>query len=159
MNVETDRLLLRPLTSEEWTLIVNSIIDSGEVLLQFGCGDSGSFRDVVSEMNEETVVYCAMVLKSSGELIGYAGVSQKSRNLEFYVLGEFRRQGYAYEGIGAFLELCDLDMVVAETIKDNEPCICLLEKLGFKSRGFEYNFTTDQETLAYEWKADGKKEA
>lgn len=159
MNVETDRLLLRPLTSEEWTLIVNSIIDSGEVLLQFGCGDSGSFRDVVSEMNEETVVYCAMVLKSFGELIGYAGVSPKSRNLEFYVLGEFRRQGYAYEGIGAFLELCDLDMVVAETIKDNEPCICLLEKFGFKSRGFEYNFTTDQETLAYEWKADGKKEA
>jgi hypothetical protein len=36
-TADTERLTLRQLTPEEWTLIVNNIIDNGEVLWQFGC--------------------------------------------------------------------------------------------------------------------------
>ena len=150
-TADTERLTLRQLTPEEWTLIVNSIIDNGEVLWQFGCEDGDAFREAASEMNSGEVIYRAIVLKSSCEIIGYAGVTPVSGNIEFYVLNAFRRQGYAYEGIRAFIEMCGLDRITAETMCDNEPSIRLLEKLGFRSNGFGFNFSTNQSLRMFEW--------
>ena len=138
--IATDRLVLRPLTQEDWNIFIDQVFESGECLLQFGYEQTEDFRECVAEPSKDEVIYYTIVLAETDEMIGYVGLAPKSNNIEFYVFAGQRRKGYAYEAVRAFMDSC-IDGVVtgkphtkftAETIHDNEPCIGLLKKLGFK---------------------------
>ena len=139
-TISTDRLLLRPMTDEEWTLIVNSVFENDECMFQFGAEKSKELLVITDEPNRKAVTYYAVVLKGTDELVGYAGFAQTLSNIEFYVFKEYRRKGYACEAIRTFMDSCLKGEITgkpqkkfyAEVNVDNAPCIGLLEKLGFR---------------------------
>ena len=138
--IATDRLDLRPLTQEDWDRFIDQVFEAGECLLQFGYEQTEDLREHVKEPVIDQVIYYTIVLVETDEMIGYFGLAPKSNNIEFYVFAGQRHKGYAYEAVRAFMNSC-IDGAVtgkphtkftAETIHDNEPCIGLLKKLGFK---------------------------
>ncbi|MDD4050453.1 MAG: GNAT family N-acetyltransferase [candidate division Zixibacteria bacterium] len=68
---------------------------------------------------------------------GFMGLPDEDGTVEigYSILPEFRRQGYAREGVAGLLAVAfgirEIDTVMAETEKDNAASIHLLEKLGF----------------------------
>ena len=148
-TISTDRLLLRPMTDEEWTLIVDSVFENDECMFQFGAEKNEELRVITAEPYRDMVIYYAVLLKESDELVGYVGFSQAQCNLEFYVFEEYRRKGYAGEAVRVFLELCSRgsitgashDKFYAEVNMENEACVGLLEKLGFKRYQCGFNLS------------------
>ena len=85
----------------------------------------------------------AIVEKSSGKIIGRAGLEQRDdiEGLEIgYVIGrDYRQKGYAKEAVRAILEYAreeyGLDTIHAFTRRDNVESVALLEKFGFAKSG------------------------
>ena len=157
----TDRMVLRPMTDEEWTRIVDSIFENDECLFQFGVAKSDELRVIISEPCRDAVIYYSLVLADDEELVGYVGICPTNSNLELYVFNKYRRQGYAYEGVRTFIDSCMKGRITkrprnglyAEVDADNEPCIGLLEKLGFRKLRCGFNLATGAGLLAYDYAA------
>lgn len=157
----TERLVLRHMTDEEWARIVDSIFENDECLFHFGITKSDELRVIVAEPCRDAVIYYSLVLAEDDELVGYVGICPTNNNLEFYVFNEYRRQGYAYEGVKTFIDSClegkitrrPCNGIYAEVDADNEPCIGLLEKIGFKKLSCGFNLATGAGLLAYDYAA------
>ena len=158
-NIETERLLLRPLSDEEWIVVVDHVFEASESLIQFGI-DVDTFRkEMVEEPYREDVVYFAVVLGVRDDLIGYVGFTPRSNNLEFYVFYEYRREGYAYEAICAFVKAITegtitgkpQTKIVTQVISDNTACIELMKKLRFSECGCGFDITNGWGFLAFEY--------
>ena len=162
-NIETERLLLRPLADEEWTMLVDRVSDAEESLFQFGIEADEFRKETVAEPYREEVRYYAIVLTGSDAVIGYVGFTPRSSNLEFYVLGEFRRQGYALEALSAFVQMCADGKVTGKTpakivtrvIIENTACIELMKKLGFTECGCGFSITSGWGFVEFEY-VEGK---
>ncbi len=154
--INTDRLVLKSMTDSEWTDIVDHVFDNDECRFQFGYEKSDDLRDMVAVPYREAVIYYSVFLKD--ELIGYIGLTPDTDNLEFYIVNEYRRNGYACETIRAFISLCVEGSITgephnefsAEVISENKPCIMLLEKLGFTKSGWGMNMSSDYGFYRYE---------
>lgn len=154
--INTDRLVLKPMTDSEWTDIVDHVFDNDECRFQFGYEKSDDLRDMIAVPYREAVIYYSVFFKD--ELVGYIGLTPDTANLEFYIVKECRQNGYACEAIRAFIALCVEGLITgephnvfsAEVITENKPCIMLLEKLGFKKSGWGMNMSSDYGFYRYE---------
>lgn len=159
--ITTDRLVLRPLTPDDWGNFIERVVEADECLLQFGIEPGEELREVIKEPCTDQVVYYTIVLAETDEIIGYIGLAPKSDNLEFYIFADHRRNGYAFEAIRAFINSCVEGVItgkshkrfIAETIHDNEPCIALLTKLGFKECRAGFNIGTGLGILGFKYAA------
>ena len=161
ISINTDRLTMRPMTDDEWKLFVDRVFEADECLFQFGCEKCDGLREMVAEPNSAEVIYYSVFADCTDEMIGYVGLSPKDNNLEFYIFEDFRRMGYAYDALEAFIDSWALGKIIgtphnefyAKVIDDNFPCIKLLEKLGFKKSGWGMNITSDYGFYRFEYVA------
>ena len=128
LSLETERLLLRRVRKEDAEAIFTDASDA------YSCEmDSG--EEPYTEMNE------------TGDVVGCIRLKQDdSRQVDamelcYGIYPGHRRYGYAYEAAYSLLALVQdelhLDLVLARVIKENEPSIMLLKKLGFQREGFQ----------------------
>lgn len=150
LTLETDRLIIRRVRKEDAEAIFSDVSDA------YSCEmDSGedpytemneAFWDFVEELIQRETQY-SIVLKETQEVVGTIRLKQDdSRQVEAMEVGYriypgHRRKGYAYEAASALLALVQeelhLELVLAGVIKENEPSILLLKKLGFQREGFQ----------------------
>lgn len=149
LALETERLIIRRVRKEDADAI---FLDASDA---YSCAmDSG--EEPYTEMNEEFWNFVdeliqretqySIVLKDTQEVVGCVRLMEDdSRQVEAMEVGYriyhgYRRKGFAYEAVSALLFLVQdelrLDLVLAGVIKENEPSIALLQKLGFEREGF-----------------------
>lgn len=149
LELETERLILRRVKKEDAEAIFTDASDS------YSCAmDSGeepytemneAFWNFMDELIQREMQY-SIVLKETKEVVGGIRLMEDdSRQVEAMEVGYriypgHRRKGYAYEAVSALLSLVQeelhLELVLAGVIKENEPSIALLKKLGFEREGF-----------------------
>lgn len=149
LTLETKRLIIRRVRKEDADAI---FLDASDA---YSCAmDSGeepytemneAFWNFVDELIQRETQY-SIVLKETKEVVGGVRLmDDDSRQVEAMEVGYgiypgYRRKGYAYEAVSALLSLVQkelhLDLVLAGAIKENEPSMALLQKLGFEREGF-----------------------
>jgi len=146
MNViETDRLILRHLTTDDAAFILALVNDPS--WLRF-IGDNGvrTLEDACNYIVRGPVAMYARVgfglyltaLKEERTPLGICGLIKRDSledvDIGFAFLPQFRLQGYAYEAASAVLvygkQVLGLQRIVAITSADNQRSANLLEKLG-----------------------------
>jgi RimJ/RimL family protein N-acetyltransferase len=143
--IETDRLILRHLTTEDAAFILVLMNDSS--WLQF-IGDNGvrTLEDACTYIVYGPVAMYARVgfglyltaLKEDRTPIGICGLIKRDSledvDIGFAFLPQFWSQGYAYESASAVIahgrQVLGLQRIVAITSLDNQRSAHLLEKLG-----------------------------
>lgn len=98
---------------------------------------------VSSRWATERIGFCAVVEKTSGELIGWCGLWRLKETGEteigYAIRQEFQERGYASEAARAFLEYgfndLKLDKIVAVAMPENRGSRRVMEKLGMS---FDY---------------------
>lgn len=159
MNIiETDRLILRHLTTEDAAFILALVNDPS--WLRF-IGDNGvrTLEDASNYIvNGPMAMYDRMgfglyltELKDDHTPIGLCGLIKRDTledvDIGFAFLPQFRSQGYAYEAASAVVaygrQVLGLQRIVAITSLDNQRSARLLEKLGLR---FERLITLTNET-------------
>ncbi len=153
LNVlETERLLLRPLALTDAPRL-NQLIDRDERVWRFDPGKPKSPQQRERYVRERMAQYkifgfgCyAVVLRSSGEMIGQCGLSSywyehrnQRRTLQFEVMYHFGHaywhQGFATEAARRWVDFAfgeaRLPRLVVCPHKDNEASINVLRRLGF----------------------------
>jgi len=149
LRLETERLMLRRVQIEDAEAIFTDASDAYSSAMDSG-GEpftemNEDFYDLVEELIHRKTQY-SVVLKETQEVVGTIRLrNNESRQVEAMDIGYgiypgYRRRGYAYEALSALLSLIQeelyLELVLAEAVKENEPSISLLKKLGFQREGF-----------------------
>ena len=148
--LETERLVLRRVRREDAEAIFANSSDA------YSCAmDSG--EEPYTEMNDEfwklvdiliqRETQYSIALKETGEVVGTIRLRNddtrvvEAMEVSYGIYPGYRRKGYAYEAVSALLVLLQqelhLDLVLAGAIKENEPSISLLKKLGFQWEGMK----------------------
>ncbi|MCR8844964.1 GNAT family N-acetyltransferase [Paenibacillus sp. SC116] len=162
--VETDRLILRRLTSEDADFIYKLL--NNPSWLQF-IGDKGvrtldDARDYILKgpvaMYEQLGFGMYLTqLKEEGTPIGICGLIKrdwlKEADVGYAFLPEFWGNGYAYEASSAVIahgkNVIGLKCILGITSMDNERSIRLLEKLGMQGEGTVQSPGSDEELKKY----------
>ncbi len=139
-DIKTERLMLREMTDADWAEYVARITKTDELFVQYGIEPDERLMEFIKEPTPG-VLYRSIILKETGDMIGYIGVFEEAGNLEFYVFKEYRRKHYCSEAVGAFIkpylsgELTGTphDRVIAETLWENDTAVEMLKKAGFVS--------------------------
>ncbi|HLZ56839.1 MAG TPA: GNAT family N-acetyltransferase [Ktedonosporobacter sp.] len=143
--IETDRLILRHLTTDDASFILALVNDPA--WLQFiGDNEVRTLEDACHYIVHGPVAMYARVgfglyltaLKEDGTPIGICGLIKRDSledvDIGFAFLPQFRSQGYAYEAASAVIaygrRALGLQRIVAITSPDNQRSAHLLEKLG-----------------------------
>lgn len=144
-RIETARLVLLPSSDDrDLALYKSHLTDPDEFFMQFGVRMTEGILDCV-DFHTCNVVYYTAFLKSTGEMVGYAGIqpyegSDGVGELEFHFFREHRGNGYCTEASAALMEAffrgsltgTPAKKVIAETMPKNTASIRVLEKLGFE---------------------------
>ncbi len=147
--LETERLIIRRVRKEDADVIFLDASDAYSCAMDSGeepyTDMNEAFFDFVDELMQRETQY-SIVLKETKEVVGCVRLmDDESRQVEAMEVGYriypgYRRKGYAYEAVSALLSLVQeelhLDLILAGVIKENEPSIALLQKLGFEREGF-----------------------
>ncbi len=141
INLETDRLLLRPIRVQDAEFILELVNSKG--WLQF-IGD----RNVLNEKDAENYIqnildnsnfhYTVFELKEAHKAIGIVTFlkreDEKFPDIGFALLPEFEKNGFTLEASKQYLEkvqeLNNYEDVIAITKPDNKKSITLLKKIG-----------------------------
>lgn len=145
--LETDRLVLRRLTSEDASFILELLNDPSWIK---NIGDKGvrTLEDARRYIAEgpnamyERFGFCLYLvqLKEEGTPIGLCGLIKrdllKDVDIGFAFLPRYWSKGYAYEAASAVMEygrsVLNLKKIVAITAPHNESSAKVLEKIGLK---------------------------
>lgn len=147
-QIETERLLLRPLSDRDRNDVFEILSDEQT------CLDDGGFHAFQTQDEKFSSMFAWMKtqrrygieLKSSHKLIGLVNLQDDERAVPAYELGfvlnpRFRRQGYAYEAvqgvITSWFEKTQVQMFTASHFPDNDASKGLIQKLGFIREGIE----------------------
>jgi RimJ/RimL family protein N-acetyltransferase len=144
----TERLILRSITTKEWQDFVIHAVEANEVLIQFAHELDEGFFERNKRPCYSICIYYSIHLPETDEMIGYVGFCNDPdhpcyNELEYYIFKPFRHRGYAYEAIGALIEKLFAGEIVnrrveevrASVVWENKPSMNLLRKLGFHSDG------------------------
>ncbi len=155
-QLETDRLLIRPISTEDSPFILKLVNTPG--WLQF-IGDRHIHNSHDAEkyiqriLDNQNFFYSVFEIKATQQPIGLVTFlyrdKQEFPDIGFALLPEFEKQGYALEASQKYL-----DEIIAQkitptvmgiTLPENENSIQLLERLGLK---FQRHVNKDDERLA-----------
>ena len=146
--LETERLILRPLTENDVDQVF--ALRKDEEIMRFirepqkTRAEAESWIKLVSSRWEtEKIGFCAVIEKESREFIGLCGlwILKESGETEvgYAIAQKFQRKGYATEAAEACLdygfEQLNLKKIAAVTRPENESSRRVMEKIGMKYDG------------------------
>jgi ribosomal-protein-alanine N-acetyltransferase len=148
--IETERLLIRPFVPDDLDDFYRLVTDPDVTRFT---GDKGGSREEVRKGMEERIFAdyrvvgygrWATVLKTTGRLIGFAGLKYLpdvgETDLGYRFFKEYWGQGLATEAARAVLDFglrsFALTRVIGIADRDNKASIRVLEKLGFRFEKF-----------------------
>lgn len=146
--LETERLTLRRVRREDADAFFEEFSDVYSCAMDDGSEPysemSDEFYDIIDMLVRRETQY-TIVLKKTGEVVGSVrlweedGRAVDAMELGYWINPSHRRRGYAYEATSALVQLVQeelhLELLLAGAIKENEPSIALLKKLGFEREG------------------------
>ncbi|MFD1737816.1 GNAT family N-acetyltransferase [Bacillus salitolerans] len=147
MNLETERILLRPLQAEDSNRIdeLAGEYDVAKTTLTIPHPyPKGSAKDFIEKVNEAgDLVIFAIVLKDSNSLIGIINIkiteSHKRGELGYWVGKPYWSHGYGTEAAKAMLalgfETIELNKIYAQAFSTNPGSWRIMEKIGLKHEG------------------------
>lgn len=156
-NIETERLLLRPISPKDAGFIFELVNSEG--WLEF-IGD----RNIVDELAAEEYIlkllerdnsyYNVFELKESNQAIGIITFLRRNDeqfpDIGFALLPDFENNGYTIEAARAYLNEIDrsgtFGNVIALTMPTNTRSIRVIEKLGLS---YQFDFVKDTTRLSY----------
>lgn len=149
-TITTDRLYLRPMADGEWDKFIDHVFDADEVYIQF---QGRLTREMLAKPYTDCVIYYTIVLPFVQEMIGYVEFVPRTGSIGYYIFEEYRHQGFAYEGVKAFMEACMRGEVsgrpelefYADVVDYNEPSKRLLHKLGFREDDYGFYYDPERE--------------
>lgn len=149
-SINTERLVMRPITLDEWTNYHDHIVEADEVFLQYGEEPSEEVLDILKKPIEG-ILYYSLLEKETGTMLGLIGIYEPNANLEYYTFPEHRNHGYCTEALTAFREaFLDGSMtgtphekIVAEIMKENAASRRVLEKTGFEKKAMGIRLMMD----------------
>jgi ribosomal-protein-alanine N-acetyltransferase len=145
-NIETERLLLRPLGIQDADFIID-LLNDPSFIKNIGDRNVHSVEDAhgyilkgpVTSYEKNGFGLCLVTLKETGESIGMCGLIKREAledvDIGYAFLPKFWLKGYAVEAARAAKEQArslGLKRLVAITDPANQGSIRVLEKLGFK---------------------------
>lgn len=145
-NIETERLLLRPLGMQDADFILE-LLNDPSFIKNIGDRNVHSVEDAhgyilkgpVTSYEKNGFGLCLVTLKETGESIGMCGLIKRDAledvDLGYAYLPRYWSKGYAVEAAAATLnfgwQVIGLKRIVAITDPANTPSNRVLEKLGF----------------------------
>jgi ribosomal-protein-alanine N-acetyltransferase len=145
-NIETERLLLRPLGVQDADFIIE-LLNDPSFIKNIGDRNVHSVEDAhnyilkgpVTSYEKNGFGLCLVTLKETGESIGMCGLIKRDTledvDLGYAYLPRYWSKGYAVEAAKATLnfgwQVIGLKRIVAITDPVNTPSNRVLEKLGF----------------------------
>lgn len=146
--IETSRLTLRPFAPEDESVAV-SLLRCPEFMAYSPSGALDTkgakqrFSELMASCERNGLGKLAVVVKSSGTIIGYCGIEMceiegaRKPELGFRLHMDHRGMGYAAEAAAAVLHQAEpvLSSVIAFAEPANKSSIRVLEKLGFRPTG------------------------
>ena len=146
---ETQRLKMRLMTRDEWSIFIDRTIQTEEVNDTFACEPDEAFFRFAMKTNFDMTINYSIFLADTDEYIGYVGFTidegdPNLNNLAYYIFGEYRRQGYGIEAVKAISDLIvngeiteeKPDVIYAWVVWGNVPSSGLLEKAGYKGGNY-----------------------
>jgi len=146
MSLETDRLIVRPITLDDAPFIL-TLLNEPSFLRYIGDKQVRNLEDArqyilngpVASYERHGFGLCLMELRESHTPVGMCGILKREElpdpDIGFALLPDFCSKGLAFEAATAVLkearERLKLDRVLAITSLDNNASINLLERLGF----------------------------
>ncbi|MCM1223195.1 MAG: GNAT family N-acetyltransferase [Lachnospiraceae bacterium] len=159
-TMSTERLDLIPAVNErDSEQYRQDILRTNDFYFQYGYPYSDELFAVVDFLNTD-VLYYSVFLKNSPMMVGYVGLTLDEDNptfgeLEFYIFGDYRRQGICKEALTAFIAAffdgsltgSKGEQVEAETLSENEATLQLFKTMGFQREaiGMRFSLTEDNE--------------
>jgi ribosomal-protein-alanine N-acetyltransferase len=142
--LETDRIILRPMTKEDAQPIF--AMRSDPQVMRFIRAPAAKLREaenwvnLVSSRWQEKIGFCSLIEKQSGKFLGWCGLWRLEETGEievgYAIRKEFWRRGYAAEAAEAFLkygfEALNLNKIVAVARPENKASQRVMEKLGMR---------------------------
>jgi len=147
-SIETDRLLIRNFTADDWR-------DLQAMIVQQEASEYAAYDHQWPTSDEEIRgvtkwfadgdSFLAVCLRATGEFIGFIALNPTEQegctefNLGYRINADYHGKGYATEGCRAVLAHAfgplAADRVVTRTAAANEPSCRLLERLGMRKTG------------------------
>jgi len=154
-QIETERLLIRPINSADKSFILALLNTKG--WLQF-IGDRNVKNEIDAEKYIQSILdnknsfYNVFELREIKMPIGIITFLYRDNyqfpDIGFAMLPEFEKKGYAFEATNKYLEEIanekKVNKIIAITLPENTNSIRLIEKLGLK---YEYKFADKSEIL------------
>lgn len=147
MSLETDRLIVRPITLDDAPFIL-TLLNEPSFLRYIGDKQVRNLEDArkyilngpVASYERHGFGLCLMELRESHTPVGMCGILKREElpdpDIGFALLPDFCSKGLAFEAATAVLndarERLKLERILAITSLDNDASINLLERLGFK---------------------------
>lgn len=149
MKIETKRLIIRSLKSEDEQAFIDMASDGSLTGIFGDCSDCHQWMgDWIRESMQLEVEnnpyreYLAFVIeeKSSGQVVGSVGTSYyedlQEIGITYFIGGKFRGHGYMAEAVSSFVKYIftnyDTDTIFASTAVSNVASCKTLEKTGFE---------------------------
>ncbi len=161
MSLETDRLIVRPITLDDAPFIL-MLLNEPSFLRYIGDKQVRTVEDArqyilngpVASYERHGFGLCLMELRDSNTPVGMCGILKREElpdpDIGFALLPDFCKKGLAFEAATAVLndarERLKLNRILAITSLDNEASINLLERLGFRFER-EIKLSADREPV------------
>lgn len=141
--LETERLLLRPLTTDDAPFIL-TLLNEPSFLRFIGDKKVRTLEDAqqyllngpIASYNQYGFGLLLVELKESQTPIGMCGLLKREElpdpDIGFAFLPDYWNKGFGFEAATAVLKDAQLDRTLAIVNHDNDASIRLLEKLGFR---------------------------
>lgn len=146
MSLETDRLIVRPITFDDAPFIL-TLLNEPSFLRYIGDKQVRTVEDArqyilngpVASYERHGFGLCLMELRESNTPVGMCGILKREElpdpDIGFALMPDFWNKGLAFEAAAAVLkdarERLKLNRILAITSLDNDASINLLERLGF----------------------------
>ena len=148
--METNRLVIRPMTGSDQNAFLEGIADRA-LRLSYGFPEDmdETVPPEIFRHFRELPLSCSLIEKASGNMVGFLldveaelpesiaeALEGQGRTLAFAVFPAYQRQGYMEEALNAYIPLRFRDPALSYIhcghFADNEPSRRLLQKVGFQ---------------------------
>ncbi len=157
LNLETERLLLRPINLKDAEFIIELVNSKGwlKFIGNRNVSDKKDAENYIQRiLDNSNFYYNVFELKKTQKAIGIITFlkreDEKFPDIGFALLPEFEKNGYTLEASKCYLKkienLNKYNNIIAITIPNNKKSINLIQKLGLKFTG---DYKKGEEILSY----------